>query len=95
MGEKDSPLAFSELVELARAHGCFESIIGDQGELGRKEKSTLARLLSRYDRRLLANHRFMVEGKGKTRLYKTEAGHGDMVGHGVSVQKGNSLHARD
>ena len=95
MGGKDSPLAFSELVELARAHGCFEGVIGDQGELGRKEKSTLARLLTRYDRRLVANHRFIVEGKGKTRLYKAVVGHGDMVGHGVSVQQGNSLHTRD
>lgn len=69
-----SGVTFPELVAMARAGGLFDSIIGsvDDGELGRSEKTSFGRLLTRYDRRLVRDFRFLVEGKGKTRRYKVE-----------------------
>jgi hypothetical protein len=74
MAVEPTSRAFAELIELAHAHGLFENIIGtnDDGELGRREKTTFSRMLTRYDRRLVLNYRFIVEGKGKTRRYKAE-----------------------
>jgi hypothetical protein len=91
MDGKD-PLTFTDTVTLARSLGCFETIIGtDETELDRKAKATLARLLTRYDRRLVGSHRFVMEGKGHARKYHVEAItplHGDMVEHGVSAKLG-------
>jgi len=90
--DSKAPVNFAELVALARSLGLFEAIIGtDETELDRKSKSTLARLLTRYDRRLVGNHRFVIEGKGHARIYRvtvTESLHGDMVEHGVSTKLG-------
>ena len=91
MDGKD-PITFTELVALARSRGCFEAIIGnDAAELDRKSTAMLARLLTRYDRRLIGNHRFVIEGKGHARKYRvtnTTNQHGDMVEHGVSAELG-------
>ena len=65
-------------------------VIGGTGddEIGRREKSTFGRLLTRYDRRLVLNSRFTVEGKGHSKRYKAESTlHGRMVEHGVSDGK--------
>ena len=86
----NTALNFPELVALARSLGCFEAIIGtDETELDRKAKAILARLLTRYDRRLVGHHRFVIEGKGHARKYRvttTTPQHGDMVEHGVSAK---------
>ncbi len=93
MAANCEPIPFADLVTLARGLGCFEAIIGaDEIELDRKAKAMLARLLVRYDRRLVGDHRFVIEGKGHARKYGaavTTPTHGDMVEHGVSAGKGN------
>lgn len=80
MASKPAPLAFGDLVKLAHEHGLFAHIIGEAGDdLGRREKSAFARLLMRYDRRLVLDWHFIVEGQGRTRRYKVKSCHGDMV----------------
>ena len=72
--EGKKALSFADLVDLARSLGCFEGIIGtDETELDRKAASTLGRLLSRYDRRLVGSLRFIMDGKGHSRKYHVEA----------------------
>lgn len=85
---------FAELAGLARGNGLFAGIVGsaEDGEIGRREKSTLARLFARYDRRLVKDFRFIVEGKGHARRYRVM--HGLHGSHGVPGPSGNSLHAR-
>lgn len=86
MADTEAPRKFSELIELAHEHGLFEHLIGTGGEeLGRREKSAFSKMLGRYDRRLVLKHRFIVEGKGKTRLYKVENGNGRHGQNGVPV----------
>ena len=59
-----------------REGGLFENIIGmDNGELGRREKTTFSRLLARYDRRTVLNYRFSLDGKGHSRRYRVERLH--------------------
>lgn len=95
MADKLTPCTFGELIELARENGLFEAIIGADGEEpGRREKSAFGKLLGRYDRRLVLNHRFVVVGKGKTRRYKVEIGNGGNGGNGVSDGK-TSPYARE
>lgn len=101
MADTAAPRTFKELIKLAREHGLFESILGTIDNatetLGRSEKSTFGRLLTRYDRRLVLKHRFLVGGKGKSRLYRLEVGncgHGGHGGHGISEEK-NSLYASE
>ena len=80
MASNPAPLPFADLVKLAHEHGLFANIIGEAGDdLGRREKSAFARLLMRYDRRLVLDWHFIVEGQGRTRRYKVESRHGDMV----------------
>ena len=95
MAEKPMPLSFADLVALAREHGLFENIIGTENEeLGRREKSALSCLLTRYDRRMVLNFRFALDGKGHARRYRVENVHGDMVEHGVPADK-SWLYARE
>ena len=90
MADSKDPLSFADVVTLARSVGCFDAIIGsDETELDRKAKSTLAKLLTRYDRRLVGSHRFVIEGKGHARKYRVTATtpqHGQHGQHGVSPQ---------
>ncbi len=67
-------LSFADLVPLARSLGCFDNIIGSDigDELKRADRTKLAMLLSRYNRRLVGNHRFIVEGKGHARKFRVE-----------------------
>lgn len=73
MAGKSMPLTFADLVQLARANGLFENIIGpDNEELGRREKAALGNLLKRYDRRSVLKYRFSLDGKGHNRRYQVE-----------------------
>jgi hypothetical protein len=64
-------LTFDELVSLSRDHGLFERIIGnDDVALKPAERSKLGKLLKRYDRRLFAQGRFFIDGKGRHRKYR-------------------------
>ena len=61
---------FDDLVTMARQHGLFERLIGNEGELKPSEKSAFGKLLKRYDRRIFSgNKRFVVEGKGHSRRF--------------------------
>lgn len=62
---------FAELVDLARKNGLFESIVGDE-ELDRRAKTLFGRLLGRYDRRLVADWRFVVQGSKNNRRFRVE-----------------------
>ena len=67
------PVKFDELVEMARANGLFERIIGSDsdGDLRPSDKSRYGKLLSRYDRRLFnGDRRFVIDGKGRTRTFR-------------------------
>ena len=63
-------LSFAELVKLARSLECFEAVIGNGAELDRRAKAKFAKLLTSYDRRLVSNHRFIIEDKGHARKYR-------------------------
>jgi len=92
MSESAKSLTFSELVDLARQHGCFETIIGTEGELKHVERSRMAKLLARYDCRLVGDHRFVIAGKGHGRKFRVDrvtTTHGRTVEHGVSAERGN------
>ena len=70
------PLKFNDLVGLSREYGLFERIIGspDDGDLKPPDKSTLGKLLKRYDRRVFRGGRsFVIDGKGRYRTFRVEA----------------------
>ena len=93
MDNKD-PLSFADLVILARSLGCFETILGteDADELKHADRIKMARLLSRYDRRLVGDLRFIVAGKGHGRKFRVETVANDAAHshtpHTVSAGKG-------
>lgn len=77
---------FEDIAEMAETSGLFERILADRdkdGELSRKAKSRLAKLIGRYAGRQVApGVRFISTGKGRSRRYALHGGHG---GHGVSA----------
>ncbi|HMF45472.1 MAG TPA: hypothetical protein VKE29_02255 [Candidatus Udaeobacter sp.] len=65
------PQNFDEVVSMAREHGLFERLIGTDGELKSAEKSRVGKLLKRYDQRIFDGaRRFVVDGKGHTRMFR-------------------------
>ena len=81
---------FPEIVELCRESEAFIGLLGEP-EITKASRSTLGRLLSRYDRRLVKQRRFVIEGSGHKRRYHIETvdsaawSHGQ---HGVSADPG-------
>lgn len=73
MAKDQKSYSFAEVVEVAKREGCFESIIGDGNELQRADKVRLARLLARYETRLVGSWLFRAEGKGHNRRYRVES----------------------
>jgi hypothetical protein len=71
---------FEDIIEVARKHGLFEGLVREEGEPDAKAKASLGLLLKRYDRRLIGDHRFSLEGKGHQRRFRVEA-----VKHGSTV----------
>ena len=69
---ESEPVKFDRLVQLSREHGLFERIIGsDDAELKPSDKSTLGKLLKRYDQRVFGGgRRFVVDGKGHSRTFR-------------------------
>ena len=63
-------------------------IIGGDGDPkpDTKARSTLGRLLSAWNRRMIGNLRFFVTGKGHNRRYKVESLHGQHGQHGVTPE---------
>jgi BT4734-like, N-terminal domain len=70
------PVTFSVIVSLAREHGLFERILCGL-ELGEKlkptERSKLGKLLRRYDGRNFPAGKFILEGRGDSRIYRVIA----------------------
>jgi putative DNA primase/helicase len=93
-----APYAFTEIVELCQFNGCFDGLVGESGaELKNASRVTLARLLGRYDHRLVRHCRFVIEGKGHKRRYHIEVVSSDArwhAPHAVSVQSRKSPYAR-
>ncbi|MHB8522189.1 MAG: hypothetical protein ACYDH9_15720 [Limisphaerales bacterium] len=83
MAVKGEPIQFAGLVTLARELGCFENIIGSEAtdDLKHADRMKMARLLTRYDRRLVGTHRFIVIGKGHGRKFRVEVVHRDAHSH--------------
>ena len=94
MANRATPCAFGDLIELAREHGLFETVIGADGEELDAKNQPLANCLGCHHHRLVLNHRFLVDGKGKTRRYRVEMGHGGHGGNGVSDGE-TSLYVRE
>ena len=67
---QNEPMKFDELVELSQEHGLFEWIISGSGELKPAERSRFGKLLKRYDRRIFAQGRFIVDGRGRSKKYR-------------------------
>ena len=69
-----APYTFAEIVDLCRANECFDGLVGVPGEdIKNASRVMLARLLGRYDRRLVKDSRFVIEGKGHKRRFHVEA----------------------
>ena len=67
------PVAFKELVGIARKNGCFEWIIGiTDNDLKPAETSRFGRLLARYDKRQVGIHHFLIEGKGHGKRFRAK-----------------------
>jgi len=81
------PKNFDEVVCTAREHGLFERLIGTDHDLKPGEKSRFGKLLKRYDQRIFDGpSRFVVDGKGHTRMFRVvheQSEHGQHCQHGV------------
>ena len=77
---------FADLAALAEDAGLFERILNEKdkdGGISTRAKATLARVLTRYDRRrVTAAATFHVHGKGHSRRYSLHGPHGP---HGVCL----------
>jgi len=49
--------------------GAFDSLLGGEGELDRKDRTTFSRILKRYDGRFIGDFVFTIEGEGHGRVY--------------------------
>ena len=84
------PYTFSEIVVLCQANDCFADLVGEKGTVLEKSgRTTLARILRRYDHRLVKSYRFIIDGKGHKRRYSVEEvvvpKHDDTIKHDVSA----------
>lgn len=68
-GTPQQVFTFQQFVEYARQVGAFEQVIGSEGELDRKMKTTFSRVLKRYDRRSIRDYVFLLQGQGHARHY--------------------------
>lgn len=65
---------FLEIVGLCQDNECFEELVGKpQAEMETASRVTLAKLLGRYDDRIVSDRRFIIEGKGHKRKFRVEA----------------------
>ena len=95
--DEGKSLTFDEVVNLSRKHGLFERIIGsDDSDLKPSDKSTLGKLLKRYDWRVFSSaRRFVVDGKGHSRTCRVvnqpDDRHGRHGRHGLSDKAGKHV----
>jgi len=96
--EPGQQYSFAQIVSLCRTNGCFDAIVGEAGaELTNANRVTLARLLCRYDDRLIKHCRFIIEGKGHKRHYHIKVVESDARSHAlhaVSARSRESTYAR-
>jgi hypothetical protein len=71
-GSARKAVPFDEVVGIARTRGLFEWIIPPEGDLDARALSTLGKLFKRFDHRLVGGYRFLIEGKGRGRLFRVE-----------------------
>ena len=65
-------VTFEEVISCARENGLFARLIPETDDMDHKTRSTVARILKTYDRRLIGNHRFSLQGKGRNRKFQVE-----------------------
>lgn len=68
-GTQQEAFTFQKFVEYAREVGAFEALLGGQGDLDRKVNTAFSRVLKRYDRRMIRDFVFLLQGQGHSRLY--------------------------
>jgi hypothetical protein len=97
--EQDQRYTFAEIVEVCQATGCFDGLVGTTGdELKNASRVAMSRLLLRYERRLVGERRFQIEGKGRGRRYRVEGATSTARSHALHAtpaDTGKSLHAGD
>jgi 5S rRNA maturation endonuclease (ribonuclease M5) len=97
--EVEGRYTFSEVVTICQANGCFEGLVGTTGDdLKHSCRIALSRLLLRYERRLVGERRFQIEGKGHARRYRTERAADDAhctLKQTVPAGKGKPIRAGD
>jgi 5S rRNA maturation endonuclease (ribonuclease M5) len=97
--ERGRRYTFAEIVNVCQANGCFEGLVGASGdELKNASRVAMSRLLLRYERRLVGERRFQIEGKGRGRRYHVEGATNDARSHAlhaVPADTGHSLRAGD
>jgi hypothetical protein len=97
--EAERRYTFAEIVEVCQANGCFEGLVGATGDdLRHSCRIALSRLLLRYERRLVGERRFQIEGKGHARRYHVERATDDAhctLKQTVPADTGESLRAGD
>ena len=95
--EQDRRYTFAEIVEACQATGCFEGLVGTTGDdLKHSCRIALSRLLLRYERRLVGERRFQIEGKGHARRYRVERAADDAhctLKQTVPANTGKAIHA--
>ncbi len=65
-------VSFGELVEVAQKAGLFERVLPVGVELETKGRATLAKLFKRFERRIVGDFRFLIEGRGHSRRFRVE-----------------------
>ena len=73
LSRMEQPVSFEDLVAIARSKGLLERILPAEGELDARGRSTLGKLLARYNKRLVGGCRLTVEGRGHTRAFRIES----------------------
>ena len=70
--QPDVPYTFAQIVEMCQANECFEELVGEsETEIESASRVTLARLLGRYENRVVKHCRFIIEGKGHKRRFRS------------------------
>jgi hypothetical protein len=68
-GTSKISVKFGDLVQAARTKGLFDRFIPDGGEMDSKQRAGLGYLFRSYDRRLIGDHRFHADGRGRDKQF--------------------------
>lgn len=67
---KGKTYKFTEIVDLCRSEEVFVNLV--EGIMDNAHRRALSYVLSRYDKRAVGEHRFLIEGRGHQRRYRVE-----------------------